>query len=83
MLARFSDAHGRVGADSVASYVQYLDSECRRLSERVRHLEDAQDRLHEQLYDERRERVTWLSGALQDASQRMSEPVRKRRRDYD
>jgi hypothetical protein len=44
-------------------------------------LEDGHDLMREQLYEERRERVTWLSGALHDASQRMNEPVRKRRRD--
>jgi hypothetical protein len=37
--------------------------------------------LRDHLFDERRERITWLSGALHEASQRMNEPVRKRRRD--
>jgi hypothetical protein len=63
------------------AYIQYLDSECRRLNARVCSLEDGHDLMREQLYEERRERVTWLSGALHDASQRMNEPVRKRRRD--
>ena len=81
MLTRWPDSYGRVGVDSVAAYVYYLDSECRRLASRVRTMEDVCDGLHEQLYDERRERVRWLSGALNDATQRMDEPVRKRRRD--
>jgi hypothetical protein len=63
------------------AYIHFLDSECRRLATRARNLEDGQDRLREQLYDDRRERVTLLSGELHEASQRMNEPVRKRRRD--
>jgi hypothetical protein len=83
MLSRWPNAYGRIGAESVMAYIHYLDSECRRLATRARNLEDSQDRLREQLYDERRERVTWLSGALHEASQRMNEPARKRRRDDD
>jgi hypothetical protein len=83
LLARWQDPYGHVGADSVLGYIHYLDSECRRLAARVRNLEEGQERLHEQLYEERRERVTWLSGALHDASQRMDEPPRKRRREFD
>jgi hypothetical protein len=65
------------------AYIHYLDSECRRLATRARNLEERQDRLRNQLYVEGRERVTWLSGALHEASQRMNEPVRKRRGDDD
>jgi hypothetical protein len=80
-LSRWPNAYGRIGAGSVMVYIQYLDSECRRLNACVCSLEDGHDLMREQLYEERRERVTWLSGALQDASQRMDEHVRKRRRD--
>jgi hypothetical protein len=83
MLARFANSQGRVNADAVVSYVHWLDTECRRLGERVRGLQESHDRLHEQLYEERRSQVAWLSGALHSASERLNEPVRKRRRDYD
>jgi hypothetical protein len=63
------------------AYIRYLDSECRRLNARVCSLEDGHDLMREQLYEEPRERVNWLSGSLHDASQRMHEHVRKRRRD--
>jgi hypothetical protein len=65
----------------VMANIKYLDSECRRLNARVCSLEDVHDLMRERVYEERRERVIWLSGALHDASQRMREPVRKRRRD--
>jgi hypothetical protein len=65
----------------VMAYIHHLDSECRRLTTRVRNLEDIQVMLREQLYEERREKVTWLSGAFHKASQCMKEPVRKRLRD--
>jgi hypothetical protein len=79
--SRWPNTYGRIGAGSVMAYIQYLDSECRRLDARVCSLEDVHDLMREQLYEERQQRVTWLSGALHDASQRMNEPVRKRRRD--
>jgi hypothetical protein len=60
------------------SYIQYLNSECRQLTARVRNLEDCHETIREQLHEERFERVTWLSGALNDASQRLNEPVRQR-----
>jgi prefoldin subunit 5 len=81
MLSRWPDAHGRIGAESVMSYIQYLRSECRQLTARVRSLEDCHDTIREQLHEERRERVNWLSGTSNDASQRLNEPVRKRRRE--
>jgi hypothetical protein len=43
------------------AYIQYLYSECRRLNACVRNLEDGNGLMREQLYEERRERVTWLS----------------------
>jgi hypothetical protein len=79
MLSRWPNAHGRIDAESVRSYIQYLDSECRQLTARVRYLEDVHGTIREQLHAECRERVTWLSVALTDASQRLNEPVRKRR----
>jgi hypothetical protein len=81
MLSRWPNAYGRIGAESLMAYIQYLDSECRRLATRARNLEDSQDRLREQLYDEHCERVTWISGAFHEAFKRVNEPVRKRRRD--
>jgi hypothetical protein len=63
------------------SYIQYLDSENRQLTARVRNSEDGHDTIREKLYEELRGRVTWLSGALNDASQRLNEPVPKRRRE--
>jgi hypothetical protein len=80
-LSRWKNTYGRIGAGYVMAYIQYLDSECRRLDARVCRLEDVHDLMREQLYEERQQRVTWLSGALHDAYQRMNEPVRKRRRD--
>jgi hypothetical protein len=62
-------------------YIQCLDSECRRLIARVRNLEDGHDTIREKLHEERCERRTWLSGALNDASKLLKVPVRKRRRE--
>jgi hypothetical protein len=81
MLSRCPDAHGRIGAESVMCYIQYLNSECRQLTERVRNSEDFHETIREQLHEKRLERVTWFSGALNDASQRLNEPVRKRHRE--
>jgi hypothetical protein len=81
MPSRWPNAYVRIGAESVMAYIHFLDSECRRLAIRARNLEDGQDRLREQLYNDRHERVTWLSGELHEASQRMYDPVRKHRRD--
>jgi hypothetical protein len=83
MLSRWPDSYGRVGVDSVAAYIHYLDSECRRLTARVRNMEELHHGVQEQLYEDRRARVTWLSGALHDATQLMNEPPRKRRRDHE
>jgi hypothetical protein len=81
MLGRWTNAYSRIGAESVMAYIHYLHSECRQLATRARNLEDMPDGLCEQLYDERRERVTWLSGALHEASQRINELVLTLRRD--
>jgi hypothetical protein len=83
ILTRWPDAYGRVGAESVASYIQFLDSERRHLSARVRTLEEFQYGLQEQLYEERRERVNRLTEDLRVASQRLDEPMRKRRREFE
>jgi hypothetical protein len=42
-LSRWPNAYGRIGAGSVMPYIQYLDSECRRLNARVCSLEDGHD----------------------------------------
>jgi hypothetical protein len=79
MLSPWPNAHGCIGAESVMSYIQYLDSGYRQLTARVHNLEDVNDSIRKQLHEERSERVNWLSGALNDASQRVNEPVQKRR----
>jgi hypothetical protein len=66
----------RPGADTVIAY-----SQCRQTQTRVRHLEEIQDSLHEQIYPDRRAHILWLSGALQDAARQMDEAPSKRRRD--
>jgi hypothetical protein len=81
-LTRMTYRQGtRPGADTVMAYINYLASQCRQTQTQVLYLEDIQDSLHEQIYADRRARISWLSAALQDATRQMDEVPRKRRRD--
>jgi hypothetical protein len=63
-------------------FVRQLADDESRLRDRVRHLEETTQELREQSLEDRQLHVSWLATALKEATDRLQDPSRKRRRDH-